>query len=153
MGALATWPGGFQIGGGIDESNAARWLDAGASHVIVTSALFDKAGKFQEQILRSLSQRIGKHKLVIDLSCRPRPAGADDARQCRARALSPSRSVVREREALPHDPAPTRRDCRSLEEQNSIDGESTLVLLVNCGSLGPLVEALYDARIATKQHC
>lgn len=68
--ALATWPGGLQIGGGIDESNASGWLDAGASHVIVTSALFGPDGDFREAILRSLSRTIGKDKLVIDLSCR-----------------------------------------------------------------------------------
>lgn len=70
MEALAAWPGGFQIGGSIGESNATRWLDAGASHVIVTSALFDATGKFQQESLRSLSQKVGKDKLVIDLSCR-----------------------------------------------------------------------------------
>ena len=39
--ALGAWPGGMQVGGGIRADNAAEWLDAGASHVIVTSALFD----------------------------------------------------------------------------------------------------------------
>ena len=68
--ALAAWPGGLQIGGGINESNAAQWLDAGASHVIVTSALFDAGGRFLEETLRSLTARIGSEKLVIDLSCR-----------------------------------------------------------------------------------
>jgi len=68
--ALAAWPGGLQIGGGIHEGNAAEWLEAGASHVIVTSALFDAEGKFREDTLRSLVREIGKDKLVIDLSCR-----------------------------------------------------------------------------------
>lgn len=68
--ALAEWPGGMQIGGGIHAGNAAGWLDAGASHVIVTSALFDADGKFQEDALRGLVQAVGKEKLVIDLSCR-----------------------------------------------------------------------------------
>jgi phosphoribosylformimino-5-aminoimidazole carboxamide ribotide isomerase len=68
--ALATWPGGLQIGGGITEENAVEWLDAGASHVIVTSALFDAEGKFLEETLRSLVRKIGREKLVIDLSCR-----------------------------------------------------------------------------------
>jgi phosphoribosylformimino-5-aminoimidazole carboxamide ribotide isomerase len=68
--ALAAWPGGLQIGGGIHEGNAAEWLDAGASHVIVTSALFDAEGKFLEDALRSLVREIGREKLVIDLSCR-----------------------------------------------------------------------------------
>ena len=73
--ALATYPGGLQIGGGIHEGNAAEWLAAGASHVIVTSALFDAAGKFQEDTLRSFVQKIGHEKLVIDLSCRRTAAG------------------------------------------------------------------------------
>lgn len=68
--ALAAWPGGLQIGGGIHAGNAAEWLDAGASHVIVTSALFDAEGKFLEDTLRSLVREIGRDKLVIDLSCR-----------------------------------------------------------------------------------
>jgi phosphoribosylformimino-5-aminoimidazole carboxamide ribotide isomerase len=68
--ALAAWPGGLQIGGGINSLNAATWLDAGASHVIVTSALFDSNGKFQEHALHELVQNIGREKLVIDLSCR-----------------------------------------------------------------------------------
>ncbi len=68
--ALAAYPGGLQIGGGINESNAGEWLNAGASHVIVTSALFDPNGKFLERTLHSLVEKIGKEKLVIDLSCR-----------------------------------------------------------------------------------
>ncbi len=68
--ALDAWPGGLQIGGGIDAGNATEWLEAGASHVIVTSALFDPSGKFLEETLRSLVAQIGKDKLVIDLSCR-----------------------------------------------------------------------------------
>jgi phosphoribosylformimino-5-aminoimidazole carboxamide ribotide isomerase len=68
--ALAAWPGGMQIGGGIGVENAAAWLEAGASHVIVTSALFDAAGKFLEDALQELAARTGPDRLVIDLSCR-----------------------------------------------------------------------------------
>jgi phosphoribosylformimino-5-aminoimidazole carboxamide ribotide isomerase len=68
--ALATWPGGLQIGGGITPANASEWLDAGASHVIVTSALFDKDGKFLPEVLNSLVKRVGRERLIIDLSCR-----------------------------------------------------------------------------------
>lgn len=68
--ALAAWPGGMQIGGGINADNAREWLDAGASHVIVTSALFDKAGKFLPEVLERLVSAIGRDRLVIDLSCR-----------------------------------------------------------------------------------
>jgi phosphoribosylformimino-5-aminoimidazole carboxamide ribotide isomerase len=73
--ALAAWPGGLQIGGGIGVENAAEWLAAGASHVIVTSALFDAAGKFLEETLRALVAEIGREHLVIDLSCRRTPGG------------------------------------------------------------------------------
>lgn len=72
--ALAAWPGGLQIGGGISVANAKEWLDAGASHVIVTSTLFDAAGNFLAEILDQLAKAIGAEKLVIDLSCR-RTAG------------------------------------------------------------------------------
>lgn len=68
--ALATWPGEMQVGGGICPGNAAAWIDAGASHVIVTSALFDGGGKFLPDILDKLVVEVGKENLVIDLSCR-----------------------------------------------------------------------------------
>lgn len=73
--ALGAWPGGLQIGGGIIPNNAAKWLDAGASHVIVTSALFDQRGRFQKDMLDQLVKLIGKDKLVIDLSCRRKNDG------------------------------------------------------------------------------
>ena len=40
MEALAAYPEGMQIGGGITAENAKEYLDAGASHVIVTSYVF-----------------------------------------------------------------------------------------------------------------
>lgn len=68
--ALAAYPGGLQIGGGINHDNAPKWLDAGASHVIVTSWLFDSEGRFQLEKLQKIRQRVGKERLVIDLSCK-----------------------------------------------------------------------------------
>ncbi len=73
--ALGTWPGGLQIGGGIGVDNAAEWLEAGASHVIFTSALFDAKGGFLEDALRRLVEEIGADRLVIDLSCRRTATG------------------------------------------------------------------------------
>ena len=73
--ALAAYPGGLQLGGGIDEENALEWLTAGASHVIVTSALFDTTGKFLDEKLRSLVKKVGRKRLVIDLSCRRHAGG------------------------------------------------------------------------------
>jgi phosphoribosylformimino-5-aminoimidazole carboxamide ribotide isomerase len=68
--ALRAWPGGLQLGGGISAANAGEWLDAGASHVIVTSALFSAEGQFLPQQLQALVDAVGREKLVIDLSCR-----------------------------------------------------------------------------------
>jgi phosphoribosylformimino-5-aminoimidazole carboxamide ribotide isomerase len=73
--ALTAWPGGLQLGGGITTANARDWLAAGASHVIVTSALFDACGKFLPDALAALVKSIGADKLVIDLSCRRTPNG------------------------------------------------------------------------------
>lgn len=73
--ALAAWPGGLQIGGGVTAANAAAWLDAGASHVIVTSALFDTDGKFLDEALDTLVGAVGAQRLVIDLSCRREAGG------------------------------------------------------------------------------
>lgn len=69
--ALAAYPGGLQIGGGITASNARDWLDAGASHVIVTSWVF-KDGALNAERLRELVSLVGKKRLVLDLSCRKR---------------------------------------------------------------------------------
>jgi len=67
--ALRTWPQGLQIGGGIDESNAATWIEAGADKVIVTSYLFPNA-TFDLERLQRISALVGKDSLVVDLSCR-----------------------------------------------------------------------------------
>lgn len=67
--ALAAWPGGLQVGGGIGLDNAQKWLDLGASHVIVTSWLFEKE-RFVEDRLVQLTEGVGAERLVIDLSCR-----------------------------------------------------------------------------------
>ncbi len=67
--ALAAWPGGLQIGGGITAENAAKWLDAGASQVIVTSYLFQKK-QLDPVRMDRLLKAVGRDRLVIDLSCR-----------------------------------------------------------------------------------
>lgn len=74
MQALRTWPGGFQVGGGITAENAEEFLDAGASHVIVTSYVF-KDGQVNYQNLEKLQKAVGAEKLVIDLSCRKKEDG------------------------------------------------------------------------------
>jgi phosphoribosylformimino-5-aminoimidazole carboxamide ribotide isomerase len=67
--ALAAYPGGFHVGGGITPANAASFLDAGASHVIVTSYVF-REGAIDEKRLVEISRAIGKNRLVLDLSCK-----------------------------------------------------------------------------------
>jgi phosphoribosylformimino-5-aminoimidazole carboxamide ribotide isomerase len=69
--ALGAYPGGLHVGGGINASNARSYLDAGASHVIVTSWVF-RDGRLDESRLAELVQLIGKERLVLDLSCRVR---------------------------------------------------------------------------------
>lgn len=66
--ALSSWPGGFQIGGGINPDNALRYLNAGASHVIVTSYVFSD-GKINWENLKSIREVCLKERLVLDLSC------------------------------------------------------------------------------------
>jgi phosphoribosylformimino-5-aminoimidazole carboxamide ribotide isomerase len=68
--ALNAWPNGMQVGGGIRTENAARWLEAGASHVIVTSFVFDGDGKFRSDKLRELVKETTPSRLVLDLSCK-----------------------------------------------------------------------------------
>ncbi|WP_146454842.1 phosphoribosylformimino-5-aminoimidazole carboxamide ribotide isomerase [Rubripirellula tenax] len=77
--ALSAYPGGMQIGGGITAENAAEWIDAGASHVIVTSWLFDKVGKLIESRLSGLVRAVGRQRIVLDLSCRRVDSPADQA--------------------------------------------------------------------------
>lgn len=69
MQALAAYPGGLQVGGGINQENAGAYLKAGASHVIVTSYVFQD-GRIRYDRLRELADSVGKKQLVLDLSCR-----------------------------------------------------------------------------------
>ncbi len=67
--ALAAWPGGLQIGGGMTAENAAEWLEAGADKIIVTSYLFQNR-KLDPARLDLLMKKVGRDHLVLDLSCR-----------------------------------------------------------------------------------
>lgn len=69
--ALRTYPGGLQVGGGVTAENAGDFIDAGASHVIVTSYVFQN-GKINLKHLKDLAAKVGSDKLVLDLSCRKR---------------------------------------------------------------------------------
>ncbi|MDY0131219.1 MAG: phosphoribosylformimino-5-aminoimidazole carboxamide ribotide isomerase [Desulforegulaceae bacterium] len=67
--ALQEWPGGIQVGGGINCDNALYWLENGAQALIVTSYVFHD-GVIDEQRLKKISKLAGKNRLVLDLSCR-----------------------------------------------------------------------------------
>ena len=69
--ALAAWPGGLQLGGGVTAENALTWLEAGAAQVIVTSWVFS-GGRLDWERLRELVTLVGRERLVLDLSCRKR---------------------------------------------------------------------------------
>ena len=69
--ALAAWPGGLQLGGGVNCDNAAEWLEAGASQLIVTSFIFSD-GELRIDRLEQLFDITGRERLVLDLSCRRR---------------------------------------------------------------------------------
>ena len=69
LSALRAYPGGLQIGGGIRDDNAAEYLHAGASAVIVTSYVF-RDGRMNWENLKKLETKVGTEHLVLDLSCR-----------------------------------------------------------------------------------
>jgi len=67
--ALQAYPQGLQVGGGITDQNALKFLEAGASHVIVTSFVFSD-GLLNNKNLEKIKAAVGKERLVLDLSCR-----------------------------------------------------------------------------------
>ncbi|CUB04351.1 phosphoribosylformimino-5-aminoimidazole carboxamide ribotide isomerase [Marinomonas fungiae] len=69
LSALRAYPNGLQYGGGVTVKNAAEFLKAGASHVIVTSYLFEN-GEFSWDRLDQIKRETGTERLVLDLSCR-----------------------------------------------------------------------------------
>ena len=72
--ALQAFPGGLQVGGGIVPDNASRFIDAGASHVIVTSYVFGD-GQLHWDRLDEISRSVGRERLVLDLSCKRTETG------------------------------------------------------------------------------
>lgn len=67
--ALRTSPGKWQVGGGISPENGESFLEAGASHVIVTSYVF-QGGEIRMEHLEQMRQTVGREHLVLDVSCR-----------------------------------------------------------------------------------
>lgn len=72
--ALRAYPGGLQVGGGITPENAAEFLSAGASHVIVTSYVF-REGRIDFERLSKLRDCVGAEHLVLDVSCKRKAQG------------------------------------------------------------------------------
>lgn len=72
--ALSAYPGGLQVGGGITAENAEEFLQAGASHVVVTSYVF-QGGEILKENLEKLVKAVGKEHLVLDVSCKRRGDG------------------------------------------------------------------------------
>ena len=66
--ALAAYPDGLQLGGGINAENAADWLERGAAQVIVTSYAFCD-GRLHRDNLKRVVAAAGREHLVLDLSC------------------------------------------------------------------------------------
>lgn len=69
--ALEAFPGGMHAGGGITPANAMRFIDHGASHVIVTSYVFS-GGMINREHLENMVKTVGRSRLVLDLSCKLR---------------------------------------------------------------------------------
>jgi len=74
LSALQAFPGGLHFGGGVTPEKAMTYLDAGASHVIVTSYVFDM-GEIAYDRIGLMVKTVGKNRLVLDLSCRRRGSG------------------------------------------------------------------------------
>ena len=71
LSVLKEFPNGMQMGGGITPDNAKEYLNAGASHMIVTSYVFRERQVDMERLERLVAV-VGKKRLVLDLSCRKR---------------------------------------------------------------------------------
>lgn len=69
LSALNAFPKGLHVGGGLNSENSKKYLDAGASHVIVTSYVF-KDGKINWSNLDKMVDVVGRECLVLDLSCK-----------------------------------------------------------------------------------
>jgi len=66
--ALAAFPHGLQIGGGMTPVNGPLWLRRGAAGVIVTSYIFAD-GQLRHDRLQQMVNAVGAEHLILDLSC------------------------------------------------------------------------------------
>ena len=69
--ALAAYPGGMMIGGGITDENIAEFIELGASHTIVSSFAFSD-GRIKEENLKKLVAAGGREHVCLDLSVKKR---------------------------------------------------------------------------------
>ena len=67
--AIKAWPKGLQIGGGITIDSAKKWLDLGASKIIITSCIFKK-NNLDIKKLKKIVEKVGRENITLDLSCR-----------------------------------------------------------------------------------
>ena len=128
--ALGRQPGRWQIGGGINGENAAQFLDAGASHVIVTSYVF-RDGQIYYENLEKLLREVGREHLVLDLSCRAagRKASVSDKGPAGKELPDPDCEVEKNKASGPDDRSAGEElpdpDCEAEKNKASgPDGES-----------------------------
>lgn len=74
LAALAAYPGGLQVGGGVNPANAAKYLEAGASQIIVTSYVFKDGHLDLDRLKKIVAAAGGPERVVLDLSCRRHPS-------------------------------------------------------------------------------
>ena len=74
LAALEAYPGGLQIGGGITAENAEEYLEAGASHVIVTSYVFLDGEVRYNSLKRSNPEKAAKLFAVNEAQAKARYA-------------------------------------------------------------------------------
>ena len=72
--ALNAYPGGLQIGGGLNDVNGFEYLDAGASHLIFTSYIVADGNLHYDRLAKLVSV-YGRKRIVLDLSCRKKDDG------------------------------------------------------------------------------
>lgn len=69
LAALSDFPGGMMVGGGINDENIRSFIDAGASHGIVSSFAFSE-GRIKYDNLEKLVNAAGREHVCLDLSVR-----------------------------------------------------------------------------------
>ncbi len=134
LSALRAYPHGLQVGGGITNANAAEYLEAGASHVIVTSFLFE-GGMFSRKKLAQMVRAVGAERLIIDLSCRRAADGAYFVATNRWQTVTQSRITPDFVRSLEDDCAEFLVHAADVEGRQAGIDEDLVALLGRCISL------------------